>query len=245
MTHPEWLGTRARMVLRGLVPRSARRAARVLALSHTAAGDLAQALGIEPGKVRVVSPYADPVFTPAEGAAERVAGRFGLERYCLAVGDLGPRKNLASLGAAVRSLGDRPGAGPGGQARPRRGADRPRVGRALAGPRGRRRAGRPLPRRRGDRLPLALRGLRPAGGGGDGLRLPGGGQRPRRDLPEVAGGAAILVEPSPRGIAEGLREALHPETAARLRAAGPVRAAHYSAQAMGTAAWAAVMEVVG
>jgi glycosyltransferase involved in cell wall biosynthesis len=67
----------------------------------------------------------------------------------------------------------------------------------------------------------------------------------RGALPEVAGDAAILVEPSPRGIAEGIRRALEPETAARLRAAGPARAAHYSAESMGTAAWAVVREVVG
>ena len=92
MTNPEWLGNRARMVLRGLVPRSARRARVVLALSETAADDVAEALKIPRAKVRVVSPHAAPVFTPGEGASERVRERFGLERYCLAVGDLGPRK---------------------------------------------------------------------------------------------------------------------------------------------------------
>ena len=106
MTHPEWLGARARAVLRGLVPRSARKAARVLALSETAARDVAEALRIDPGKVRVVSPHPDAAFTPADGAADRVRRRFGLERYVLAVGDLGPRKNLTALGAAVGGLGD-------------------------------------------------------------------------------------------------------------------------------------------
>jgi alpha-1,3-rhamnosyl/mannosyltransferase len=61
-------------------------------------------------------------------------------------------------------------------------------------------------------------------------------------LPEVAGDAAILVEPSPRGIAAGLRRALEPETAARLRVAGPERAARYTQESMGRAAWAAVRE---
>jgi glycosyltransferase involved in cell wall biosynthesis len=106
MTNPEWLGARARAVLRGLVPRSARRARVVLALSHTAAADVAAALRLDPGKVRVVSPHPDAAFAPAEGAAERVRARFGLERYCLAVGDLGPRKNLTALGAAVGGVGD-------------------------------------------------------------------------------------------------------------------------------------------
>ncbi len=123
MTNPEWLGARARAVLRGLVPRSARQARVVLALSETARGDVAQALRIDPGKVRVVSPHHAPAFTPADGAAERVRERFGVAGYVLAVGDLGPRKNLAALGAAVRSMGrDRPPLvlvgkpGPGGEA---------------------------------------------------------------------------------------------------------------------------------
>jgi glycosyltransferase involved in cell wall biosynthesis len=64
----------------------------------------------------------------------------------------------------------------------------------------------------------------------------------RGAIPEVAGDAAILVEPSPRGIAEGLRRAMEPETAARLREAGPARAARYTQEGMGRAAWAAVRE---
>ena len=64
----------------------------------------------------------------------------------------------------------------------------------------------------------------------------------RGAIPEVAGDAAVLVEPSPRGIAEGLREALRPATAARLREAGPARAARYTREGMGRAAWAAAKE---
>src|SRR5690606_11434725 len=97
MTNPEWLSARARMVLRGLVPRSARRARAVLALSETARADVAAALRLDPAKVRVVSPHPSPAFGPGEGGAEAAAGRvrerFGLEGYVLAVGDLGPRKN--------------------------------------------------------------------------------------------------------------------------------------------------------
>jgi glycosyltransferase involved in cell wall biosynthesis len=66
----------------------------------------------------------------------------------------------------------------------------------------------------------------------------------RGAIPEVAGDAAILVEPSARGIALGLRAALDPEVAARLRAAGPARAAAYTRERMGRAAWAAAREAV-
>src|SRR5262245_34748020 len=60
MTNPEWLGARARSVLRGLVPRSARKARFVLALSKTAGADVCQALRLDAARVRVVSPYAAP-----------------------------------------------------------------------------------------------------------------------------------------------------------------------------------------
>ncbi len=245
MTNPEWLGTRARMVLRGLVPRSARKAALVLALSHTAAGDIAQALGIPRSKVRVVSPHADAAFHPGEGAAERVRARFGLERYCLAVGDLGPRKNLGALGAAVRRL-DEPGLTLALVGKP--GPDGERIARESGG----RWLGHVGDADLADLYRAAAVTAYPSLYEGFGMPVVEAMAcgcpvvaSDRGAIPEVAGGGAILVEPTPRGIAEGIRRALDPAESARLRAAGPERAAHYSAQAMGTAAWAAVMEVVG
>lgn len=67
----------------------------------------------------------------------------------------------------------------------------------------------------------------------------------RGAIPEVAGDAAILVTPEPAAIAEGLRAALEPGESDRLRAAGPVRAARYSARGMGEAAWVAAREALG
>jgi glycosyltransferase involved in cell wall biosynthesis len=64
----------------------------------------------------------------------------------------------------------------------------------------------------------------------------------RGAIPEVAGDAALLVEPEPEALAEGLRAALEPATAARLREAGPARAARYTPQEMGRAGWAAIRE---
>jgi glycosyltransferase involved in cell wall biosynthesis len=240
MTNPEWLGARARAVLRGLVPRSARNARLVLALSETARRDVAQALRLDPGKVRVVSPHADPCFAPADGAADRVRERFGIEGFVLAVGDLGPRKNLRALGAAVRELG----------------RDRPAL--ALVGKPGR--DGEGIVRDAGGRwlgpvddadladlYRAAAVTAYPSHYEGFGLPVLEAMAcacpvvaSDRGAIPEVAGDAAILVEPSPRGIAAGLRRALEPETAARLRVAGPERAARYTQESMGRAAWAAV-----
>lgn len=247
MSNPEWLGARARAVLRGLVPRSARKAALVLALSQTAAADVAEALRIPRAKVRVVSPHPAPVFTPeppgeAGAAAARVRARFGLDRYCLSVGDLGPRKNLAALGRAVRSLGpDAPELalvgkpGPGGE--------------RIAAETGGRWLGHVDDDALADLYRAAAVTAYPSlyeGFGLPALEAMACGcpvvAGDRGALPEVTGGAAVLVEPGARAIADGLRLALDPTVAARLRAAGPARAAAYTAEGMGTAAWAAVAD---
>jgi glycosyltransferase involved in cell wall biosynthesis len=245
MTHPEWLNARARMVLRGLVPRAARRARVVLALSETARADVVAALRIDPAKVKVVNPHPAAVFTPDEGAAERVRARFGLERYVLAVGDLGPRKNLGSLGTAVRSLGagrpelalvGRPG--PGGE--------------RIAAEAGGRWLGHVDDAGLADLYRAAAVTAYPSLYEGFGLPLVEAMAcgspvvaSDRGAIPEVAGDAAVLVEPSARGIADGIRAALEPATAERLRAAGPARAARYTQEGMGRAAWAAAGDAVG
>jgi glycosyltransferase involved in cell wall biosynthesis len=244
MTNPEWLGARARAMLRALVPRSARRARVVLALSETAAADVAEALRLPEGKVRVVSPHPAPSFAPAAGAAERVRERFGLERYVLAVGDLGPRKNLTALGHAVRGLGpDGPALalvgkpGPGGE----------EIARASGG----RWLGHVDDEGLADLYRAAAVTAYPSLYEGFGLpvveAMACGSPVVASDrgaIPEVAGDAAILVEPGARRIREGLMHALDPAVAARLRAAGPARAARYTQAAMGEAAWAAVAEAV-
>lgn len=240
ITNPEWLSRRARSVLRTLVPRSARRAAAVLVLSQTARRDVADALGIDPGMVHVVSPYAAPGFTPDATAADRVRERFGLEHYCLAVGDLGPRKNLTALGQAITMLGDRaPTLALVGKPGPN--------GAAIARETGGRWLGHVDDDTLADLYRAAAVTAYPSLYEGFGLPAleamacasPVVASN-RGALPEVAGDAAILVEPTPRAIAEGIRAALDPVEADRLRAAGPARAARYTQRGMGDAAWAAV-----
>jgi glycosyltransferase involved in cell wall biosynthesis len=241
VTHPQWLPWKARRLLRTLVPRSAQKARAILALSHTARADISAALGIDPAKVRVVSPFASASFSPDPdgGAAARVHERFGLERYCLAVGDLGPRKNLVALGEAMRLLKDsgltlalvgKPGPSGAQIARDSGGtwlghvgdeelADLYRAAAVTAYPSLYEGFGLPVVEAMACASPVVASN--------------------RGALPEVAGDGAILVEPHPVGIAEGIRAALEPATADRLRVAGPARAAHYTAEAMGRDAWAA------
>jgi glycosyltransferase involved in cell wall biosynthesis len=240
MTHPEWLGPRAREVLRRLVPASARRAGAVLALSRTAAGEIVDALGVPAERVRVVSPAPEPVFHARPGADARVADRHGLRRYCLAVGDLGPRKNLATLAAAVRRLGN------------------PDLRLALAGreARGSREVlgdarvtwlGRVDDESLADLYAAAAVTAFPSLHEGFGLpaveALACGSPlvvSDRGALPEVVGDAAIVTAPTVEAVAEGLRAALEPGTAERLRDAGPERAALYSRARTGREAWAAL-----
>jgi glycosyltransferase involved in cell wall biosynthesis len=247
ITNPEWLSPRARAMLRALVPRAARRARLVLALSQTAKADVSAALGVAPERVRVVSPPPGRAFTPGDraAAAARVAARFGLDRYLLAVGDVSPRKNLEALGEAVRRV-NAPG------------VDLVFVGRvgqgggAILRSAGARWLGRVEDEDLADLYRAAAATVQPSLYEGFGLTVlealacgsPVVASR-RGATPEVAGDAAILVEPDVDAIAEGLRAALEPETAARLAAAGPERAARYRPETMGSAAWSAVREATG
>ncbi len=242
--HPEWFSARVRALLGVLVPHAVRHAARVITVSKTSKADLVAALGVDPDRIRVVTNVPAPAFAPRPDADTRVRVRFGLDRYCLYVGDVHPRKNLASLAQAIARLD---------------GANQLQL--AIVG-----RAGH-----RGDQI-IAASGARWLGPLGDddladlysaaavtcypslyeGFGLPvieamACGSpvvaSNRGAIPEVAGDAAILVAPTPTALAEGLRAALEPATADRLRQLGPARARQFSPQAMGEAAWSAIREV--
>lgn len=244
ITNPEWLSRRARTMLRLMVGHSARRARAVLVLSETARDDVASALHLDPDVVRVVSPFAAACFHPDDDdAAARVHARFGLRRYCLAVGDLGPRKNLVSLGAAMRRLGD-PTLELALVGKPGHGGER------IARDSGGRWLGHVGDAELADLYRAAAVTAYPSlyeGFGLPALEAMACGSpvvaSNRGALPELTGGAAILVDPDPESIAEGLRAALEPAEADRLRLAGPLRARRYSAAEMGQAAWRAVHEV--
>jgi glycosyltransferase involved in cell wall biosynthesis len=238
---PQWLPARAGRVLNALVPRSVARADLVIGVSETAAADVAASLGVHPDRIAVVPNYAAPRFRP-EGPASEVAARYGLGRFVLAVGDIGPRKNLGALAEAVSQVGapglqlaivgrGRDSARPGGNAAHLLGhvpdedlAALYRSAAVVCAP----------SLYEGFGLPL----LEALACGAPVVASDGGAH------PEVAGGAALLVPPTPAGLAEGLRAALEPATAERLSGLGPAAAGRFSAGESGARAWAAIESVL-
>jgi glycosyltransferase involved in cell wall biosynthesis len=240
--YPQWLDRRARMVLNALVPAAVRRSRLVIAVSHAAKEDIVATFAVDPERVRVIRTHPDPVFSPRPDADRRVRERFGLERYVLAVGDVNPRKNLPALAEAVRRLGDpdlelalvgRPG----------------RDGQAILAECRGRWLGEVTDEELADLYTAATVTCYPSLYEGLGIPVleamacgsPVVASR-RGAIPEAAGEAAVLVEPAPDAIAEGLRAALEPATRDRLATAGPQQAATFSAQATGEAGWAAFRE---
>ena len=91
--HPELMPRKDRFVFRTTVPRSARRADRVVAVSERTREDLVELYGIDEKKIRVIPHGVDPAFAPGDGAAEG---------YLLFVGAVQRRKDpRAALEAAV------------------------------------------------------------------------------------------------------------------------------------------------
>jgi glycosyltransferase involved in cell wall biosynthesis len=86
--------------LRLMMPRFARRADAIIAISECTRRDLVRLWQISEGKISVIHEGIDPRFHhPAdEEALARVRRRYGLpERYALYVGTIEPRKNLPTL----------------------------------------------------------------------------------------------------------------------------------------------------
>lgn len=93
---PALMSRRDRAVFRRVVPRAARRAARVLTVSERSKRDLVELYGLEPRRVVVTPNAVDPAFHPGE-TAER--------GYLLLVGAVQERKNPLAALAAAQALG--------------------------------------------------------------------------------------------------------------------------------------------
>jgi glycosyltransferase involved in cell wall biosynthesis len=90
---PTVMSRRDRLLFRTVVPRSARRAVLVLAVSERTRADLVELYGLPPERIVVTPHGVDPIFRPGEPAANG--------RYLLFVGAVQARKNpLAALRAA-------------------------------------------------------------------------------------------------------------------------------------------------
>lgn len=238
---PQWLPPRARRVLNAMVPRAVARADLVISVSETAAGDISASLGIDPARVAVVPNYAAEPFRP-DGPAQEVAARRGLGRFVLAVGDIGPRKNLGALAEAVSLVGAD-------------GLELVIVGRRRAAAQLNGHEARFLGHIPDGELAALYRSAAvvcaPSLYEGFGLTLlealACGAPVVASDRgahPEVARDAALLVPPTAAGLAEGLRAALEPTTAGRLSERGPAAARRFSATDSGNRAWAAVEKIL-
>ena len=97
LRHPETFNRWTRTYSRVAVPRVARAAARVVAVSEFTRAETVELLGVAPERVRVIPNGIEEAFSP-DGPAP------GGE-YVLAVGTLEPRKNLERLAEATRALG--------------------------------------------------------------------------------------------------------------------------------------------
>jgi glycosyltransferase involved in cell wall biosynthesis len=95
--HPELYNRRLRLMYGGLFPWVVRRADRFIAVSRHTADDLVRRAGVPASKIEVVYHGLDPAFCTAEDGAGRVPSA---SPYVLAVGGVSPRKNTRRLIAA-------------------------------------------------------------------------------------------------------------------------------------------------
>ena len=210
---------------RRVLPLLARRARLVITVSEFSRGELVELLGVGAEQIRVIAEGVDPRFAPGAESAP-VREQYGLrKRYVLAVGTVSARKNLGALETAVRALGER------GIEVVLAGSDRG----YLRGPRvPLRRLGyvpeRHLPALYAGALAFVMPSLY-EGFGLPCLEAMACGvpvvALARGALPETVGDAGLIVEPAE--LTDAVIAAACDQTVrARLRQAGPRRAARYS-----------------
>jgi glycosyltransferase involved in cell wall biosynthesis len=105
--YPQLFRAANRLYLRTMTRLSCRRARRVIAISESTARDIAQRLGVPPGRIDVAVPGVDArFFAPVDAAqCERFKSTWGLpRRFLLFLGTLEPRKNLVTLLEAYARL---------------------------------------------------------------------------------------------------------------------------------------------
>jgi len=103
---PERVPPRLRQYLAGVVPRQVAGAARVLTVSETTRRDLVERLGVAEERIVVVANGVDERFFVAAPLSVGERQTLGVPAaYLLTVGTVEPRKNLATLFAALGQIG--------------------------------------------------------------------------------------------------------------------------------------------
>lgn len=99
LDHPEWFHPRFAAWYRWLLPRLARRVARVVTVSEFSRGRIAEGCGLDPASITVIANSPAEHFCPVGTAqAAPVLRELGLDRpFLLVVGSIEPRKNLGLL----------------------------------------------------------------------------------------------------------------------------------------------------
>lgn len=108
LDHPEWFHPRFAAWYRFLVPRLARRARHVLTVSEFSKRRIVARLGVDERRVTVVPCGVDPLFgsiSSSDAASYAAAHGLRHDGYVLAVGTLEPRKNLPALLRAWTAVG--------------------------------------------------------------------------------------------------------------------------------------------
>jgi glycosyltransferase involved in cell wall biosynthesis len=224
----------------GALDRSVRQAARIIVPSEATRGDLLEHYPVDPDRVRVI-PHgvdADRLRPPPAGIIEQTRRRHGIDGpYLLFVGGIEPRKNIPAIVRAFAELSDRAELVIAGGSVPWNPEGRDLLERALdeLSPAARRRVRLTGYLREPEKVALLA--------GAEGLVFPSlyegfgfpvleamavGTPVLTSDLssmPEVAGDAAMLVDPtSDEAIAEGMDRLLEDaDLRARLAAAGRAR----------------------
>jgi glycosyltransferase involved in cell wall biosynthesis len=226
-------------------------AARILVPSEATARDLAELYAVDRGRVTIVPLGVEPPAHPDHRGAARLLHDLGVRGpFLLAVGTLEPRKNLPRLLAAFGEVTDElPDhwlvvVGPVGWG-PRLRPSWESVRVKLAGPVGDATLHALYQKADGLAYPSLHEGF-----GLPVLEAMAHGTpvltSDRSSLPEVAGDAALLVDPLDRGaVAKGLvRLVADGALRQRLKAAGPRRAAAFTWPATAAATWATYREVL-
>lgn len=243
-TMPQYFPSRLARLMRLLYPISARRAAMVLTVSNYCRGEIIRRYKVPPGRVAFVHSGFDDAFAPVADPAvlAGMRARLGIPGgpYLLSLGRIEPRKNLPGLVAAYRLVRQR--LGPGAPSLVIAGPDDGLF--AAFGAKVREQGGAGIVFCGGvpqADLPALLSGAAalayPSFGEGFGLpvieAMACGAPvvaTTAPAVPEVAGGAALLVDPEDApGLADALcRVATDPELARDLSARGLARAASFN-----------------